>query len=279
MVAIVVAVGVARSWRASLVGAGAGLIVLAALVAALGTAVRNVPLSPVRLVVGALLLVFGLQWLRKGVLRVARDGWGVGHGAPDLDAAGSAQHRFDWTGFVLSFKGVSLEGLEVAVIVVAFGAAAGAVGSAVVGAAASIIILSAGSGLTYRLVARIPRRALQLFVGAMLTTFGTFWAGEGLGVAWPGEESALLALGAVYVLAALGLVRWMRAARPRTTFSLSLPGGRARSPGYLVPDPRHTADAPDRIREVQQRHGPGNCPRHGLGRVMRSAEHRGREVG
>ena len=236
MVAIVVGVGVARSWRASLVGAGSGLIVLAALVAGLGTAVRDVPLTPVRLVVGALLLVFGLQWLRKGVLWVARDGWGVGHSAPDVDAAGSVERRFDWTGFVLSFKGVSLEGLEIAVIVVAFGAAAGAVGSAVVGAAAAIIALGAVGGLTYRLVARIPRRALQLFVGAMLTTFGTFWAGEGLGVAWPGGQAALLALGAVYVLAALGLLRsvqhWQRkttqrATRPRST-SASSPSGRNR---------------------------------------------------
>ena len=217
MVAIVVGVGVARSWRASLVGASAGLVVLAALVAVLGTAVRDVPLPPVRLVVGALLLVFGLQWLRKGVLRVARDGWGVGHSAPDVDSADSGERGFDWTGFVLSFKGVSLEGLEVAVIVVAFGAAAGAVGSAVVGAAAAILALGALGGLTYRLVARIPRRALQLFVGAMLTTFGTFWAGEGLGVAWPADQAALLALGAVYVVAALGLLRWIRHWRRDTT--------------------------------------------------------------
>jgi uncharacterized membrane protein len=180
-----------------------------------------------------LLLVFGLQWLRKGVLRVAHDGWGVGHTAPDFDSADSGERGFDWTGFVLSFKGVSLEGLEVAVIVVAFGAAAAAVGSAVVGAAAAVIVLGAIGGLTYRLIARIPRRALQLFVGAMLTTFGTFWAGEGLGVAWPGGQSALLALGAVYVLAALGLLRWVRhwqrkttqrAARPRSTSAPSPPG-------------------------------------------------------
>ena len=210
MVAIVVGVRVARSWRASLVGASAGLVVLAVLVAALGTALRDVPLTPVRLVVGALLLVFGLQWLRKGVLRVARDGWGVGHSATDVDSADSGESGVDWTGFVLSFKGVSLEGLEVAVIVVAFGAAAGEVGSAVAGAAAAIIVLGALGGLTYRLVARIPRRALQLFVGAMLTTFGTFWAGEGLRVTWPGDQLALLALGAVYVVVALGLLSWVR---------------------------------------------------------------------
>jgi uncharacterized membrane protein len=221
MVAIVVGVGVARSWRASLVGAGAGLVVLAVLVAALGTALRDVPLNPVRLVVGALLLVFGLQWLRKGVLRVTRDGWGVGQSATDVDSADSGERGFDWTGFVLSFKGVSLEGLEVAVIVVAFGAAAGAVGSAVVGAAAAIIVLGALGGLTYRLVARIPRRALQLFVGALLTTFGTFWAGEGLGVAWPGDQVALLVLGAVYVVAALGLLRCVRHWRRDTTQRLA----------------------------------------------------------
>ncbi|MDT7712181.1 MAG: hypothetical protein QOG46_870 [Pseudonocardiales bacterium] len=224
MVAIVVGVGVTRSWRASLVGASAGLVVLAVLVAGLGTAVRDVPLTPVRLVVGALLLVFGLQWLRKGVLRVARDGWGVGHNIADVDSVDSAEHRFDWTGFVLSFKGVSLEGLEVAVIIVAFGAAAGAVGSAVVGAAAAVLVLGALGGLTYRLVARIPRRALQLFVGAMLTTFGTFWAVEGLGVAWPGDQSALLVLGAVYVLVALGLLNCVRHWRRDTTQRTARPG-------------------------------------------------------
>ncbi|HEX6403153.1 MAG TPA: hypothetical protein VF003_08380 [Pseudonocardiaceae bacterium] len=229
MVAIVVAVGVARSWRASLVGAGAGVLVLAALVAGLGTALRGVPLAPVRLVVGALLLVFGLQWLRKGVLRVARDGWDVGHRLPDVDVADLVERRFDWTGFVLSFKGVSLEGLEVAVIVVAFGAAAGALGSAVVGAAAAIIAVAAIGALTYRLVARIPRRALQLFVGAMLTTFGTFWAAEGLGVAWPGDQLALLALGVVYVLAALGLMRWVRH-RQRETIQLAERSTSAPSP-------------------------------------------------
>src|SRR4051794_6829144 len=124
MVAIVVAVGVARSWRASLLGAAGGLVVLAVLVATLGTALRNVPLQPIRLVVGALLLVFGLQWLRKGLFRVARDGWAVGQGEEDVDDVDLPEGAFDWTGFVLSFKGVSLEGLEGAVIVVAFGAAA-----------------------------------------------------------------------------------------------------------------------------------------------------------
>src|SRR3954449_2881500 len=182
MVAIVVAVGSTRSWRAALVGAAGGLVVLAALVTALGTALRDVPLQPIRLVVGALLLVFGLQWLRKGVLRIAAQGWAVGQGEEHVDDAAPRRGRFDWTGFVLSFKGVSLEGLEVAVIVFAFGGASGALGSAVIGAAAAGVVLAAVGAATYRLVARIPRRALQLFVGALLSAFGTFWSTEGFGV-------------------------------------------------------------------------------------------------
>ncbi|MCU1615429.1 MAG: hypothetical protein JWO98_2969, partial [Frankiales bacterium] len=185
MVAIVVAVGSTRSWRAALIGAGGGLVVLAVLVAALGTALRQVPLQPIRIVVGALLLVFGLQWLRKGVLRIAAQGWAIGQGEEHVDDTDVPPGQFDWTGFVLSFKGVSLEGLEVAVIVVAVGGAAGAIGSAIVGAAAAVVALAIVGAATYRFIARIPRRALQLFVGAMLSAFGTFWSGEGLGVTWP----------------------------------------------------------------------------------------------
>jgi uncharacterized membrane protein len=213
MVAIVVAVGAARSWRASLLGAAGGLCVLVVLVAVLGTALQQVPLEPIRLVVGALLLVFGLQWLRKGVLRVARDGWAVGQGEEDVEEADLRDGAFDWTGFVLSLKGVSLEGLEVAVIVVAFGAAAHAIGSAVIGAALAVIALGLLGAVGFRLVARIPRRALQLFVGVMLTTFGTYWSGQGLSVAWPGHELALVWLAGLYLASSLVLLdrvrRWL----------------------------------------------------------------------
>src|SRR5712672_2087947 len=225
MVAIVVAVGVTRQWRGALAGTLAGLLVLAILIAALGTALQSVPLTPLRLLVGALLLVFGLQWLRKGVLRVSRDGWTIGIGEQQVDE--DVGDGFDWTGFLLAFRGVSLEGLEIAVIVVAFGAANHAIGSAAIGAAASVLLIGALGAASYRLVARIPRRALQLFVGALLTTFGTFWANEGLGAGWPGGDFALLWLGALYIAAALVLVRvvsyWrrgtlrrLRAERPLT---------------------------------------------------------------
>jgi uncharacterized membrane protein len=210
MVAIVVAVGATRSWRAALVGAGGGLLVLAALIAALGTALRNVPVQPIRLVVGALLLVFGLQWLRKGVLRVAAQGWAAGQAEEHVDDLDVPPDRFDWTGFVLSFKGVSLEGLEIAVIVVAVGGAAGALGSAIIGAAAAVVVLAVVGAATYRLVARIPRRALQLFVGALLSSFGTFWAAQGVGVSWPGSELALLWLVALYGGAGVVLLHFVR---------------------------------------------------------------------
>ena len=205
MVAIIVAVGVTRQWRGALAGTFAGLLVLAVLVAGLGTALQSVPLTPIRLVVGALLLVFGLQWLRKGIRLISRDGWATGIGEQEVEE--DVGDGFDWTGFILAFRGVSLEGLEVAVIVVAFGAADHAIASAAVAAATSLLLIGGLGAASYRLVARIPRRALQMFVGALLTTFGTFWAGEGVSVSWPRNDVSLLWLGAVYVTAALVLVR------------------------------------------------------------------------
>src|SRR5260370_23675952 len=114
MVAIVVAVGVTRQWRGALAGTLAGLLVLGVLIAALGTALQRVPLSPIRVVVGALLLTFGLQWVRKGVRSVSRDGWttGIGEQQGEEDVRG----RFAWTGFLLCFRGVSLDGLAIAAI-------------------------------------------------------------------------------------------------------------------------------------------------------------------
>lgn len=210
MVAIVVALGVGRSWRASLAGAACGLLVLVVVVATLGPASQRISLQPLRLVVGSLLLVFGLGWLRKGVLRVSREGWMAGGvGDEEIEEADKGK-GFDWTTFALSFKGVSLEGLEVAVIVVALGSAARDVWSAALGGAAAVVLVGALGALTYRLVARIPRRTMQLGVGAMLTTFGTFWSVQGLGAEWPGREWALVWLGGLYVLACLALLMQVR---------------------------------------------------------------------
>jgi uncharacterized membrane protein len=179
--------------------------VLGAAVAALGPALESVPLEPLRLAVGALLLVFGLGWLRKGVLRISQEGWMAGS-VGDEEVETGAGGGFDATAFVLSFKGVSLEGLEIAIIVVALGAGAGAVGSAALGAAAAVVLLGALGALTHRLIARIPRRVMQLGVGVMLAAFGTYWAVEGVGGHWPGEEAAIPALGALYLGAATVLL-------------------------------------------------------------------------
>jgi uncharacterized membrane protein len=216
MVAIVVAVGADRSWRGSLTGAAGGLVLLVVLLAGLGAALHDVPLRPLRLVAGTLLLVFGAQWLRKGVLRVSRDGWRTGVGAPDeIDGPPAPRSGLDWTAVVVSFKGTSLEGLEVVVIAIAVGTSARAIGSAAVGAAAAVVVVGALGAMAYRVVARIPRRALQLAVGAMLTAFGTFWCGEGLEVGWPGGELALLWLAGAYVAVGLALVPTVSAWRRR----------------------------------------------------------------
>ena len=209
MVIIVVGVGSVRGWRSTWLGAGAGLAVLAVLVLAFGTALTAVPIGVLRLAVGSLLLVFGLQWLRKGVLRVTANGLG-GMGERTASADGVPAVGIDWTAFVLSFKGVLLEGLEVAFIVVAFGLTAQALPTAVLGAAAAFLVVAGTGLLTRRVVQRIPRSALQLLVGTLLTSFGTFWAVQGLGVAWPGDEAAILALVGWYALAAAGYIGLLR---------------------------------------------------------------------
>jgi uncharacterized membrane protein len=214
MVIIVVGVGSVRGWRSTWLGAGAGLAVLAGVVAVLGSALTLVPIGALRLVVGSLLLVFGLQWLRKGISRVSANGF-RGMGARSASAEDVPARGVDWTAFVLSFKGVLLEGLEIALIVVSFGATAQAFPTAILGAAAALLVI-AGAGLVARgVVQRIPRSALQLLVGTLLSSFGTFWAVEGLGVAWPGGDAAILALVGWYVLAAAWYIGRLR--RPAGT--------------------------------------------------------------
>src|ERR1700736_2319112 len=181
MVTIVVGVGVARGWRSTLIGAGAGAGVLAVVVAALGLALRNIPIGPLRLVIGSLLLIFGLQWLRKGVMRVAAHGLaGFRMRAPE--AQEWTGEGLDWTAFVVAFKGVVLEGLEIAILVVSFGATANRYGEATIGAVAAVVVIVVVAFVVYSWIAQIPRSLLQLAVGILLTSFGTFWAVEGIGV-------------------------------------------------------------------------------------------------
>ena len=203
MVTIVVGVGATRGWRSTIIGAASGFGVLAVIVVILGAALSVVPVGPLRLVIGALLLVFGLQWFRKGIMRVAARGLaGIGGSDPLGDGELWSRPDMDWTAWFLAFKGVVLEGLEVAIIVVSFGAGANQLGGAVVGGVGAIVVVGAVGVALHNTVRRVPRSFLQLVVGILLTTFGTFWSLEGLGVSWPASDGAILGLLLLYVLTA-----------------------------------------------------------------------------
>jgi uncharacterized membrane protein len=156
-----------------------------------------------RLIVGALLLVFGLQWFRKGIARVAARGLAGMQAGEAEEGAEWTGPGLDWTAFVLAFKGVVLEGLEVAFIVVSFGAGANQLGPAVIGGVGAVALVGGLGAAAHPLVSRIPRSLLQLVVGTLLTTFGTFWAVEGLGVVWPAGDAIILGLLALYTATAL----------------------------------------------------------------------------
>jgi uncharacterized membrane protein len=228
MVTIVVGVGATRGWRATLVGCGAGLFVLAVIVGVLGTALTFVPIGVLRAVVGSLLLLFGLQWLRKSILRISQSGWAKRPQEVDEEDEGLGdRHRtgFDWTAFALSFKGVVLEGLEVAFIVVAFGAATGQLALGVVGAVAAFVVIGVAGAVARRRVERVPSKALKFVVGLLLVSYGTFWGAEGLGVRWPLGDFAILVLIGYYGLVSGVALRLLRdKPAPRVTAVDRLPG-------------------------------------------------------
>ncbi|HEV2967151.1 MAG TPA: hypothetical protein VG009_03530 [Candidatus Dormibacteraeota bacterium] len=201
MVIIVLGVGAARGWRSALIGAAAGFAVLAVTIAVLNVALAAIPIGPLRVIVGALLLLFGLQWYRKGIARVAARGL-AGMSEESVEEEDIPASGMDWVAFVLTFKGVLLEGLEIALIVVSFGLAAGQLGLSIIGAAAAVVVIGAGGFALKGFVTRIPRSLLQLIVGTLLTSFGTFWSLEGLGVTWPQSDLDIVLLLVVYGLAA-----------------------------------------------------------------------------
>jgi uncharacterized membrane protein len=222
---IVLAAGLTREWRSTFQGMAAALLVLAAIVAALGPTITLLPLTALRVVVGALLAIFGLQWLRKAILRAA--GYKSLHDeasaylrevtAAKAAASSSRGRVHDWYAFTLAFKGVLLEGLEVVFIVITFGANQRNVGAAAIGAAAAVVVVAV-TGIAVRApLARVPENAMKFAVGIMLTSFGIFWGAEGAGVSWPGQDAALLVLVPVVALVALCytvLLRRARAAQP-----------------------------------------------------------------
>ena len=220
---IVLGVGVVRGWRSALIGVGVALLALAGLIAVLGPALGRIPIDGLRLVVGALLLVFGLQWLRKAILRAS--GYTALHDEDEAFreereravAAGVDERAgIDWYSFTVSFKGVLLEGLEVVFIVIAFGAGQGRFDVAIAGAGAAVVLVAVVGVLVRKPLERVPENTIKYTVGVMLTSFGCFWGAEGAGVAWPADELALLGVIAFVWVLSYGLVRLLRRQRLAT---------------------------------------------------------------
>jgi uncharacterized membrane protein len=214
---IVLAVGVTRGWRSVIGGVVAATVALAAVVGALGPALVSVPLDALRLLIGGLLLVFGLQWLRKAILRAS--GLKELHDealvfARERDQARQAARGgtdgVDWYSFTVAFKGVFLEGLEVAFIVVTIGSTQGRLGPAALGAAAALVVVAGIGAVVHAPLSRVPENSLKFAVGVMLTGFGAFWGAEGAGVRWPGGEASVVAVIAFVLLVASGCVVALR---------------------------------------------------------------------
>jgi uncharacterized membrane protein len=214
---IVLAVGMTRSWRSALGGCGAAVFALAATTAILGPGLTSLPINTVRLVVGGLLLVFGLQWLRKAILRAT--GLKAQHDEEKIyreeveaaRAAGARHIRFDGYAFTIAFKGVLLEGLEVVFIALTFGANQHRLGLAAAAAVAAVLLVTAVGVVVRHPLGQVPENAMKFSVGVMLTSFGIFWGAEGAGASWPGGDAALLALVPIVLLLSLGLIRVFRA--------------------------------------------------------------------
>ena len=215
---IVLAVGVTRGWRSPLLGAGAATVALVVVIGVLGPALVQLPIDALRIVVGGLLLTFGLQWLRKAVLRAG--GYKALHDEDAIfqeevalvEQEGGARVRqgMDWYAFTLAFKGVFLEGLEVAFIVLTFGTNEGHIGLAAIGAAAAVVVVAIVAVIVHAPLSRVPENTLKFSVGLMLTSFGAFWSTEGVGVKWPGSDAAIAGLFVLFLAVSMGLVKFLQ---------------------------------------------------------------------
>ena len=211
---IILAVGTVQGWRPAVAGSLAGLLVLVVIVAAFGPLLQLVPIQALQFTVGVLLLLFGMRWLRKAILRSAgviprRDELAAfaGQAAELITEACHKNSRLDWLAGVATFKAVVLEGLEVVFIVIAVGAARGLLWPASLGALAACALVLLIGLILRRPLARVPENSLKFGVGVMLSAFGVFWTGEGLGVPWPGQDLALIFFGAAFLVIALLAVR------------------------------------------------------------------------
>lgn len=217
---IVLAVASVRGWRPAGIGAFAGLVLLVLIVLALGPLLDRIPLHRLQLVIGVLLLLFGMRWLRKAILRaagvIALHDEAIAFAAETEELREQARHHevgLDWLAGLASFKAMVLEGLEVVFIVIAVGAGRGLLGAASVGALAACLVVVGLGFFVHRPLTRVPENTLKFAVGVMLSAFGIFWIGEGLGVPWPGEDFAILAFAALFLMVALAAVALTRRTR------------------------------------------------------------------
>ena len=207
---IVLAVASLQGWRPAATGAVAGLALLASVVLLLGPLLSRIPLSSLQLAIGILLLLFGMGWLRKASLRAAGviplhdEEAAFATETARLSAQGRRAHRnLQWVAGITAFKAVLLEGLEVVFIVIAVGAGRGLLIPAAFGALAACALVLAAGIIIHRPLSRVPENTLKFGVGVMLSAFGVFWTGEGLGIAWPGQDLALLLFAALFLAAGL----------------------------------------------------------------------------
>jgi uncharacterized membrane protein len=215
---IVLAVGTTRSWRSAMIGVGAALVALAVVTAALGPALTALPINVLRAVVGGLLLIFGVQWLRKAILRAS--GLKALHDEQATFAqeaelareAGAVGGDFDGYSFLVAFKGSFLEGMEVIFIALTFGSNQKDVPLAAAAAVAAVLVVACAGAALRAPLARVPENTLKFVVGVMLTSFGVFWGGEGAHANWPGGDTALLVIIPVLAVFALGTVAALRRA-------------------------------------------------------------------
>jgi uncharacterized membrane protein len=222
---IVLAVGIVRGWRSALTGAAAGLLTLAAIIAIFGRAIAAVPIAVLQIVVGALLLLFGIRWLRKAILRSAgiialRDEAALFvEETRALQVAAVSARRWDAVAMLTAYKAIVLEGIEVVVIVIGIGAVGNRLVSASIGALAACALVVVAGVLLRQPLSRVPENALKYVVGVMMTAFGLFWFGEGIGIEWPYADAAILGLiGVLFVASAIGvrLSRWLHNVQTQT---------------------------------------------------------------
>ena len=228
---VVLAVGVTRGWRAPLIAAGAATLALAAVIAIFGPALTRIPIDVLRLIIGTLLLIFGLQWLRKAILRASgykalRDEEALyEREIAEARAAGTATRAgMDWYAFTLAFKGVFLEGLEVAFIVLTFGTTQGSIPLAALGAGLALALVVVVGAVVHRPLSRVPENTMKFSVGLMLSAFGIFWSVEGVGIEWPGQDVAILGILAFLTVVSLGLVALFRRRHDRTVVRTAIVG-------------------------------------------------------